>query len=142
MHIFKNTVYQETKENGVISLQGLGNVALSAPPEFGGKADILSPEEMFVGSINGCLMLTFLYFAKRFHIEIVSYHSDVEGEVEKGSDGFKFVKVNVNARVAVSGDKNSDKLEEVSHLAEKYCLVSGSITCPVSYKVEVINGTS
>ncbi len=142
MHIFKNTVYQETKGSGVVSLRGLGNVPLSAPPEFGGDADILSPEEMFVGSINGCLMLTFLYFAKRFHVEIASYHSDVEGEVEKGKDGFKFVKVNVKARVSVVVDEHSEKIEVISHLAEKYCLVSGSVTCPVNYKVDVINRTS
>lgn len=135
--IFKNTVYRRNGETCSISLQGMGETELSSPPEFGGKADVLSPEEMFVGSINGCLMLTFFYFAKKFDIEVTSYHSDAEGEVEKGNEGFKFTKVRVKAKVIVAKDKHSDKIEGISHLAEKYCLVSNSVNFPVSYKVHI-----
>ena len=139
MHLFKNTVYRRVGETGRISLRGAGELELSSPPEFGGKLDVLSPEEMFVGSINGCLMLTFFYFAKKFEIEITSYHSDIEGEVEKGKEGFKFVKVSVKAKVTLADDKYFEKIEEISHLAEKYCLVSNSVICPVSYEVEVVD---
>ena len=135
--IFRNTVYRRDGEMCSISLQGMGETELSSPPEFGGKEDVLSPEEMFVGSINGCLMLTFFYFAKKFDVEVTSYHSDAEGEVEKGNEGFKFAKLSVKAKVTVGKDKRFEKIEEISHLAEKYCLVSSSVICPVSYKVEV-----
>ncbi|MCK4629334.1 MAG: OsmC family protein [Sedimentisphaerales bacterium] len=135
--IFKNTVYRRDGETGSISLRGVGETELSSPPEFGGKTGVLSPEEMFVGSINGCLMLTFFFFAKKFDVEVTSYHSDAEGEIEKGNEGFKFAKVIVKAKVTVAKDKHFEKIEEISHLAEKYCLVSNSVICPVSYKVEV-----
>ena len=142
MHIFKNTVYRETEGSGVIALQGLGESKLSSPPEFGGPNDALSPEEMFVGAVNGCLLLTFYYFAKQHSVEVSSYHSEAEGEVEKGNKGFKFIKMNVKALVVVASDKYFEKIEELSHLAEKYCLVSNSINCPVSYEVEVVDEAS
>jgi len=142
VHIFKNTVYREAKGSGVIVLQGLGEKKISPPPEFGGPNDALSPEEMFVGAVNGCLLLTFYYFAKKHSVEVSSYHSEAEGKVEKGKEGFKFVKVSVKAKVTIANDKYFEKIEELSHLAEKYCLVSNSVTCPVSYEVEVVDEAS
>jgi len=113
---------------------------LSSPPEFGGKVDVLSPEEMFVGAINGCLMLTFFYFAKKYEIEITSYHSDIEGVDEKGKEGFKFVTLNGKAKMALGDNKYFEKIEQISHLAKKYCLISNSVLCPVSCKVVVLDG--
>jgi len=135
--IFKNTVYRETKGSGVIVLQGLGEVKLSPPPEFGGKEDALSPEEMFVGAVNGCLLLTFSHFAKKQSVEVVSYHSEAEGEVEKGKEGFRFTKISVQAKVLVAKQELVAKVEKISHLAEQFCLISQSVACPVQYQVIV-----
>ncbi|MBN2294524.1 MAG: OsmC family protein [Pirellulales bacterium] len=122
----------------MIILRGPGKTILSPPPDFGGKEDALSPEEMFVGAINGCLMLTFLYFAEKVNIEIVSYHSEAKGEVKKGNEGYAFAKVDVKAKIAVSNDRYIENTREISHLAKQYCLVSNSVICPVSYEAEVI----
>ena len=93
---------------------------------------------MFIGAINGCLMLTFFYFAKKADIEIAAYQSEAAGEVKKGRDGYAFSKVDVKAKVAVSDNQHIEKIQEISHLAEKYCLVSRSVNCPVRYETDVV----
>ena len=110
---------------------------IGSPPEFDGKPGTLSPEEMFVGAINGCLMTTFFYFARKASIEILSYYSDAEGQVEKGKDGFRFINVEVRARVTLRQRDLAEKVRELGSLAEKYCLVSHSVVCPVHYYLEV-----
>jgi len=135
--IFKNVVYRETDGKDRIVLRGPGKTNLSPPPEFGGKEDALSPEEMFVGAINGCLLLTFIYFAKQHTVEMTSYHAEATGEVKKGKEGFRFVKVTVQARVTVDKKERVAEIEKISHLAERFCLISQSVSCPVQYQVEV-----
>lgn len=134
---FKNTVYREANGRDTIILQGVGELKLSPPPEFGGKGDALSPEEMFMGAINGCLLLTFYYFAKQHAVEVTSYHSEAKGEVEKGKEGFRFVRVAVRAKVIVAKEDLVAKIKEISHLTERFCLISQSVACPVQYQVEV-----
>ena len=45
----------------------------SAPPDAHGEADILTPEDAFVGAVNTCVMLMFLWTCERLRIPLVSY---------------------------------------------------------------------
>lgn len=61
--------------------------------------------------------------------------------VEKTKNGLRFTSVEVKAKI-FSAEKQVEKIEEIAQLAEKYCLVSGSVACPVEYRVEVVDETS
>jgi len=41
-------------------------------------------------------------------------------------------------QVSLGSTAPDEKIEEIAQLAEKYCLVSGSLACPVQYHVEVV----
>jgi uncharacterized OsmC-like protein len=69
---------------------------------------------------------------------VTSYRSDAEGQVEKTKNGLRFTNVQVRAKVSVAGDVSAERIEEIARLADKYCLVSGSLACPVQYHVEVV----
>jgi len=83
-------------------------------------------------------MLVFFHFAKKYEFEVASYHSDANGKVEKTKNGLRFTNVEVRAKVSLVSAGSVEKIEEIAQLAEKYCLVSGSLTCPVQYHVEVV----
>jgi organic hydroperoxide reductase OsmC/OhrA len=97
---------------------------------------------MFVASINSCIMLVFYHFAKKFKVEVLSYTSQAQGKVEKTKNGLRFTTVEVEAKVSFSNKNQAEKIEEIARLAERYCLVSGSVACPVEYKVEVVDETN
>ena len=61
--------------------------------------------------------------------------------MEKTKNGLRFTSVEVKAKI-FSAEKQVEKIEEIAQLAEKYCLVSGSVACPVEYGVEVVDETS
>jgi len=136
-HIFENTVSQDQNEPAKVVFSGPGRMEIGPAAEFGGSGETLNPEEMFVAAINSCLMNTFFYFMQKFKIPILSYHSQARGQLEKQSDGFRFTNVEVRAKVQLSEDKAAEKIHEAGSLAEKYCLVSRSVNCPVRYELEV-----
>jgi organic hydroperoxide reductase OsmC/OhrA len=113
---------------------------VDAPPKYGGKPGCLTPEELFVASVNACLMMSFYYFAGIKKIGIASYEAEAEGAVEKGSPGggLWFTGVKVHARVKPADPADAERCKALVASAEKYCIVSASIKPPVDYEVEVI----
>ena len=136
-YIFRNTVSQNQNEPAKVIFNGPGQMEIGAAAEFGGSGQGLNPEEMFVAAINGCLMNTFFYFTQKFKIEILSYNSQASSQLEKQSDGFRFTNVEVSAKVQLPEGKFTEKVREAGQLAEKYCLVSRSVSCPVNYQLEI-----
>ena len=137
MAVFKNVLRCATGQAARTTMSGAKDAEIGAPVEYGGRADTLNPEELFVASINSCLMLVFYHFAEKSGTEIESYEADAEGTVEKTKNGLRFTKVDVRARVQAPGTDAVDKIQEIAGLAEKYCLVSNSLNCPVDYRVSV-----
>ena len=138
MEIFRNMVYQNSGKPAKTTMSGISETEIGPPPEYGGSPNSLNPEEMLVASVNSCIMLVFFHFAKKYEVEIVSYHSNVNGKVEKTKNGLRFTNVEVRAKVSLGNPDSVEKIEEIAQLAEKYCLVSGSLACPVQYNVEVV----
>jgi organic hydroperoxide reductase OsmC/OhrA len=136
-YLFKNTVFKEGNESAKTIFSGPGGLEVGPAPEFEGSPQTLNPEEMFVAAINNCLMTTFFYFVRKSNVEILSYYSDAEGRVEKQADGFRFTNVEVRAEVTLKQQELAQKVRELGDLAEKYCLVSRSVNCPVNYELKV-----
>ena len=137
IYLFKNTVFKEGDESAKTIFSGPGELKVGPAPEFEGNPETLNPEEMFVAAINSCIMTTFFYFVRKLNVEILSYCSDAEGQVEKQADGFRFTNVEVRAKVTLKQQELAEKVRELGDLAEKYCLVSRSVACPVHYELEV-----
>jgi len=136
-YLFKNTVFKEGDESAKTIFSGPGELEVGPAAEFEGNPETLNPEEMFVAAINNCLMTTFFYFERKLNVEISSYYSEAKGHVEKQADGFRFTNVDVRAEVTLKQQELAEKAHQLGDLAEKYCLVSRSVACPVHYELEV-----
>ncbi len=134
MTSFKNAIRCAAASPAVTTMSGAQDAEIGPPPEYGGSADTLNPEELFVASINSCLMLVFQHFAEKSHVTIESYEASAEGTVEKTRNGLRFTGVSVQAQVKAEA-ADVAKLRELAELAERFCLVSNSVNCPVSYSV-------
>ena len=58
---FENVVAWESAFRGTLSASEHPNVEVGNPPVFKGTPDVWCPEDMLIGALNTCLMLTFLY---------------------------------------------------------------------------------
>jgi organic hydroperoxide reductase OsmC/OhrA len=142
MEVFTNTIDKRGNEPAKTAMCGIHEAEVGAPPVYGGSPNALNPEEMFVASINSCIMLVFYHFADKYKVEISSYSTEAAGTVEKTKNGLRFTAVEVKAKVVLCDENQAEKIEEIAQLAEKYCLVSGSVACPVSYEVKVVDETN
>jgi organic hydroperoxide reductase OsmC/OhrA len=138
MEIFRNTLHQDPGQPAKTTMSGISEVEIGPPPSYGGNPNSLNPEELLVASVNGCIMTVFFYFAKKYEVDVASYLSQAEGKVEKTKDGLRFTNIEVKAQVSPAEGASTDKIQEIAHLADKYCLVTGSLACPVQYSVEVV----
>ena len=139
MEIFRNTVYQNSGQPAKTTMSGISEAEIGPPPEYGGSPDSLNPEELLVTSVNSCIMLVFFHFAKKYEVEIASYHSQAEGKVEKTKNGLRFTNFQVQAKVSLAGAASAERIDQIAHLADKYCLVTGSLACPVRYTIQVVD---
>ncbi len=86
---------------GRVASSGKPVLEISTPPEFGGKEGVWAPEELFIASVNSCVMTTFLYFANKEKLNFVSYESEAEGILERGKRGFWFSQITLYPKIVV-----------------------------------------
>src|SRR6056297_2445638 len=99
MELFKNTLTKHKNNLAKTNMSGISDTPVGPPEEYGGSPETLNPEELFVASINSCLMLVFQHFANKKKLDIDFYTSTAEGAIEKTKDGLRFTKVTVNAAI-------------------------------------------
>ena len=128
---------------GVIHSPKKPDVAVVCPPPFCMEADDLwSPEEFFVGAVELCLMMTFLYFADRGRFAFLSYKSRAEGLVEYLDGKAQFTQIHLYPRIAVAEEGLVSKAQRLLRGAERNCLVTLSIKSQVVVHPEIVVGES
>lgn len=106
------------------------------PPVFDGIKGAQNPEELLLCSLAQCTMASFLYFVNANNIDLISYKNDVQGVLTKGQDGFAFTEFVLDIKVTVVKG-NREKAEKAIKLAERFCLVSNSLTGKKTHKFEI-----
>jgi organic hydroperoxide reductase OsmC/OhrA len=97
-----NTTWSSGRR-GALSATGKPNIVVGSPPEFKGDPDVWAPEELLVGSLNTCLMLTFLTMAQARGLTPVGYESEAEGLLENVEGKYRITEVTVRPRVVPEG---------------------------------------
>ena len=129
--IYQSSIKWQTQRKGVISSQGKPDIAVATPPEFKGHPGIWTPEDFFITAVNSCIMTTFLYYAEKGRLNFLSYHSDVEGVLEKIDNQFMFSRVTVKPYIVVTNNSDINKAKNLIGLSGKDCLISHSIKSKV-----------
>src|ERR1700721_73466 len=96
-----NTAWNSARR-GTLSASRKPNIVVGSPPEFKGQPDIWAPEELLVGSVNTCLMLTFLTLAQAKGLVPVGYQSEAEGLLENVEGKYRITEVTVRPRVTLN----------------------------------------
>ncbi|HXG52417.1 MAG TPA: OsmC family protein [candidate division Zixibacteria bacterium] len=140
-YTYRSAVRWTGEKRGVCTTAGKPSIEVATPPEFKGHPGIWSPEDLFVSSVNACVMMTFLSFAERAGLPLAGYESEAEGKLEFVDGGFQFTAVTVKPRVLLRAGADPGKARELMDRAEKYCLVSRSVKSRVSVEASIEEGT-
>ncbi len=136
-----NLQWEEARQ-GRLSARANPPLPVATPPEFGGPEGVWSAEELFVASVGGCLMSTFLYFADRFDVPLEAYSSAATGRMEKTPGGLRFTSIDVTIQATVPDEEAQQRAAplRLREKIEKYCPVSTALNCPVRITLDLHAG--
>lgn len=107
---------------------GLPELDVASPPEFGGPGRIWSPEHLFVASVASCLMTTFMSMAERSGVDVLSYADESVGRLSRDEDGlFRIERITLRPRIVIAPESRLDRAERLIEKAERVCLIGRSI---------------
>ena len=134
---YQNELEWSGELKGVLSPgNGKDDIKIATPPEFGGHEGFVSPEDMFVGSMNACFMTTFLVFAKKTGIDLVSYKSNAGGHLEKMDGKNVFTKIVVRPQIKANASR--DEIMAVVDHVKEYSIVLNSIRTDVEIEATIV----
>lgn len=132
---------------GRLSGEGLPGLEIATPPEFHGPVGHWSPEQLFVGAANACLMTTFLAIAEKSNLAIEDYSSSATGKLEKveagtlrttDEVGLLMTEIVIKPRLTLAHERDRAKAGRIIAKAEEQCLVTRSMKARVVVEPEII----
>ena len=137
VYTYRTAVKWTEQKKGVITCGGKPEIQVATPPEFKGHEGIWSPEDLFVASVNVCVMTTFLAVAERAGLAFLSYESEAEGRLELVEGKFQVTAIVLRPRIILQPGGDPTKAKEVIEKAEANCLISNSIKTRVSLEATI-----
>jgi organic hydroperoxide reductase OsmC/OhrA len=135
---YKAETAWSSARRGTLSALGKPNIVVGSPPEFKGQPNIWAPEELLVGSVNTCLMLTFLTLAQAKGLVPLGYQSEAEGLLENIEGKYRMTEVTVRPRVTLNGTAELGRAREIMESVEAQCFISNSIKSKVTLAAEFV----
>lgn len=118
--------------------EGKPTLRVSSPPEFGGTANVWTPEDLFVAAVEVCLMLTFAGIAAKRGLTFAEYESHAEGILEWEQGSYRFTRVVVSPTIRFFDEQSVIAGGEILSRAHDTCLVARSLNCEVVVKPSLL----
>jgi organic hydroperoxide reductase OsmC/OhrA len=135
---YKAKTAWSSARRGMLSAAGRPNIVVGSPPEFNGEPDIWAPEELLVGSLNTCMMLTFLTLARAQGLTPVGYESEAEGLLENVEGKYHITEVTVRPSVTLKSEVELEPARKAMESIEAYCFIANSINARVTLIPEFV----
>lgn len=132
VYTYRTTVKWTGQKMGTAASPGKPDIQVATPPEFKGHEGIWSPEDLFVASVNVCVMTTFLAYAEGAGLSVTGYESEAEGRLELVDGKFRVTSVTLKPKVMLKAGEDAEKAQELLAKADANCLISNSIKSNVA----------
>ena len=139
---YKAKTAWSSARRGILLAAERPNIVVGSPPEFKGEPGIWAPEELLVGSLNTCMMLTFLTLAQAQGLIPTGYESEAEGLLENIEGKYRITEVTVRPRVTLNDTAELGRAREIMESVEAQCFISNSIKSKVTLTAEFVIASS
>ncbi len=117
---------------------GLPDLEIASPPQFGGPGGRWTPEHFFVGSAVACWLTTFLAIAELSKFAPVAIAASGQAFLEKGDDRrFAITRIVLRPHVTVRREDDRERALRLIQKAEDACLVARSMRTVVELEPTV-----
>ncbi len=119
----------------VVAVSGKHELRNSADPMFRGNPELHNPEELFLASISGCHMLTYLALCAKHKINVIAYEDSISGTLELTPDGGgKFQNVMLRPVVTITDEAKTEAATKLHDDAHRLCFIAQSCSAPIHHE--------
>ena len=136
-------LYEVTVSGGPIGYAKLvagGVPALrSAPPkDFDGPGDAWSPEQLLLAAAETCFLFTFRAVAQASKFDYLSLDVSGSGTVDRKEGATRFTKIVLRLRLILPNGANLERAKRMIEKGKSACLVTASLSVPISLESEIL----
>ncbi|TMR91687.1 OsmC family protein [Nonomuraea basaltis] len=129
--------YRDYGRDHELSADGPPAIQGSSDPAFRGDPSRWNPEQLLVGSLSQCHMLSYLYLCSMAGVVVTEYVDRAVGTMAETSDGGHFTEVVLRPEVTVASPEMADAAAELHAGAHKACFIASSVNFPVRHEATV-----
>lgn len=127
--------YRDYDRSVSLEVDGKPLLEASADKPFRGDPAKWNPEELLLGALSECHLLSYLHACVTTGVVVVSYRDDATGTmVEDGKGGGAFTDVLLRPRVVVADESMIDAAIAAHRQAREWCFIANSVNFPVRHE--------
>ena len=126
------------KETGGTADAGNFQIPFDMPEEYGGKETAPCPDQLFLASLTGCLMNTFLYYQRVMGADTLDIKVDADAEITlKNPHGYRMTGIEI--RITIQSDEENLELNrKCAENARDFCHLTKSIEPSIPLTVKIV----
>jgi len=133
------TITANVKPDALVDLSGDGLPAIvSGPPkEFGGSGQEWSPEDLLVGAVADCFVLSFKAIAAASKYTWTDLQCEVTGTLDKVERAMQFTAIEIKATLTIPADADSERANRLLEKSETACFITNSLKAEPTLLTEI-----
>lgn len=136
-HLYKASVNGTPRNTLVISTDGVANIDVAPPKEFGGPGNLWSPEELLLAAVSNCLALSFRAIARGANLNWLTINCESQGTLDRVDGKTKFTTITSTVKLVIPSDTSAKMAEKLLEKAENTCFISNSLTAETHLICEI-----
>ncbi|MGO2747427.1 OsmC family protein [Microbacterium sp.] len=130
--------YREYSRDVTLSVEGKPDLLASADKPFRGDPGRWNPEDMLLGALAECHLLSYLHACVSAGVVVVSYRDRATAVMtEDGRSGGAFTDVLLRPEVVVADASMIAAAERAHDDAHRMCFIANSVNFPVRHEATV-----
>ena len=133
--------YRTYSRDVTLSVEGKPDVLASADKPFRGDPARWNPEDLLLGALSQCHLLSYLHACVTAGVVVTSYRDEASGVMrENGRNGGAFTEVMLRPLVTVADESMVAAAERAHEDAHEWCFIAQSMNFPVRHEAVVTVG--
>ncbi len=135
-------IQSSARNEGPVILEraGLPSLESMPPVEFSGPGNLWSPEDLLVGAVGDCFILSFRAIAAASKYAWKSLRCEVAGTLDRVERKVCFTEFHLTAHLVIPPDSDAARAKHLLEKAEQSCFITNSLTAKVHLVVDIQAG--
>lgn len=130
--------YRHYTRDATLAVDGKPEIRASADKPFRGDPSRWNPEDLLLGALSECHLLSYLHACVESGVVVVDYSDEAVGEMRTRGSAGRFTSVTLRPRVTVADHAMVDAAMAAHQTASEWCFIANSVNFPVHHEPEIL----